>query len=158
MSDYKLDQTGGDGDVIMHETQAYANLTEAEKKLVFSNQGAALIIHKNMERSFAATARNFPGVRAVNNQADAFRHAYFSALNARAVGYDLAFQFGIAHEQTTFIDPLASQMDISNNIYGYNLTVYYPNASTRQLESLILNSITNGSLVMISNGRIVPTQ
>ena len=110
-----------------------------------------------MKRAFKATARNFPGIRAVDNQADAFRHAYFSALNAISIGYDLAFQFGVAHEQTAYIDPLAYQMDMTNNIYGFNLTIYHPNASMRQLESIILNGISNGNLVMKSGGGIVPT-
>jgi hypothetical protein len=147
----------GDGFDIQHETQAYARLTDAGRALARNNQGAALIVYQNMNRAFDVTKALFPGARAHNDAADAFRHAYFSALNARALGYDLAFKFGVAHEQFPGNDPLEMQMDLSNNIFGYNLTIYYPNMSNAQMRNYIYNAVLNGELQMIYQGRIIPT-
>ncbi|MDA3813881.1 MAG: hypothetical protein PF570_06460 [Candidatus Cloacimonetes bacterium] len=148
---------GGDGLDIQHETQAYARLTDAERALARNSQSAALIVYRNMNRVTDATKALFPGARAHNDAADAFRHAYFSALNARVLGYDLAFQFGVAHEQFPGNNPLEMQMDLSYNIFGYNLTIFNPNMSSVQMRNYIYNAVLSGELQMIYQGRIVPT-
>jgi Domain of unknown function (DUF6973) len=149
---------GGDGFDIQHETQAYARLTDAERALARNNQGAALIVYRNMNRATDATKALFSGAIARNDAADAFRHAYFSALNARALGYDPAFQFGVAHEQFPGNDPFEMQMDLSNNIFVYNLTVLSPGMSNAQMRGYIYNAVQSGELLMLYQGRIVPTR
>ena len=153
-----LASNDGDGFDIQHETQAYARLTDAERALARNNQGAALIVYRNMNRATDATKALFPGAIARNDAADAFRHAYFSALNARVLGYDLAFQFGVAHEQFPGNDPFEMQMDLSNNIFGYNLTVLSPGMSNAQMRGYIYNAVQSGELLMLYQGRIVPTR
>jgi len=149
--------TGQNGMVINHETQAYANLTSAEKSLVRLHPLQALSIHYNMGQAFKVTGQMFPGQSAHNNAADAFRHAYFNALNTRSVGHDLAYKFGVAHEAGPRNPALERGMDLINNVFGINAALRNPCMSNAQLANYIYNAVTNGQLVMIQNGRLVPT-
>ncbi|MCC6307428.1 MAG: hypothetical protein IT248_02965 [Chitinophagaceae bacterium] len=58
-----------------------------------------------------------------NGNGDAFRHAYFSAMNAKVLGVHLAKQLGDAHETFPNNNPIENQMDLFNNQYGRNLFV-----------------------------------
>jgi len=60
--------------------------------------GQALSVYYNAKEAFDVTEKMFPNLNAHNDAADAFRHAYFNALNTRAMGHELAYQFGVAHE------------------------------------------------------------
>ncbi|MCF8255536.1 MAG: hypothetical protein K9J84_13250, partial [Bacteroidia bacterium] len=150
---------GGDGMIINHETQAYANLTDAERALVKRHPGPAASVHYNMGQAFDVTQQMFPNVRnAHNNAADAFRHAYFNALNARSIGHELAYQFGVAHETWVGNPALERAMDLTNNVFGINVAIQHPCWSNAQIANYIYNSVSNGQLIMIQNGRFVPTR
>ena len=59
-----------------------------------------------------------------NTIGDAYRHAYFSALNARnsSFGYAKAVMLGYAHECETPNDKLNEKdMDLHNNNWGFKL-------------------------------------
>ena len=135
----------------------YANLTASEKKLVKRHPGEALSVSYNMEQAFEVTEQMFPGQRAHNDAADAFRHAYFSALNAKAIGHELAYEFGVAHETFSGNPALERAMDLTNNNFGFNTAIQYPSWTKPQLANYIYNAVANGQLLMIRNGRLVPT-
>lgn len=59
-----------------------------------------------------------------NGKSDAFRHAYFSALNVDALGYDLATALANAHENRPGNPPLEREMDLRNNQLGRNAYYY----------------------------------
>ncbi len=59
----------------------------------------------------------------LNGNGDAFRHAYFSALNAKVLGVNLAKQLGDAHETFPNSNQLENTMDLFNNQFGRNLFV-----------------------------------
>ncbi len=59
-----------------------------------------------------------------NGNGDAFRHALFSALNAKVLGVSLAKQLGDAHELIPNNPILENQMDLFNNQAGRDQFVY----------------------------------
>ena len=59
----------------------------------------------------------------LNGNGDAFHHAYFSALNAKVLGVNLAKQLGDAHETFPNSNQLENTMDLFNNQYGRDLFV-----------------------------------
>lgn len=58
-----------------------------------------------------------------NGYGDAFRHALFSALNAKILGVNTAKQLSDAHEMIPNNQILENQMDLSNNQFGRDLFV-----------------------------------
>ncbi len=63
-----------------------------------------------------------------NGNGDAFRHAFFSELNAATLGVALAKQLGDAHEQQSS-SALETQMDLFNNEQGRQVSFDLPGAS-----------------------------
>jgi hypothetical protein len=55
------------------------------------------------------------------DEADAFRHVYWSALKSFTMGLDKAKEFGELHENYPGNDPLLEAMDYHNNNIGYNI-------------------------------------
>lgn len=92
-----------------------------------------------------------------NGKADAFRHAYFVAMNTDKIGYNLAKALSDAHENVTQ-HPLEITMDLHNNsiglLYNGNLN---PGLDPR---NYVINAFNSGSLLYISptdaNGGILP--
>jgi hypothetical protein len=81
---------------------------------------------------------------------DAFRHAYWNALNAKLAGFSFAEKYGLAHET----DPLPGEkadlyMDIHNNYIGLNIVKENPNIGDKQLSELIKTKIKNGELLIL---------
>lgn len=65
----------------------------------------------------------FPNIEPRDTRQDAFRHAYWSALNAYEQGESLARQFGNAHEEEDNQEEFDRTMDLYNNNYGYEVGV-----------------------------------
>jgi hypothetical protein len=59
-----------------------------------------------------------------NGKGDAFRHAYFSALNSESLGVELAKRLGDAHENIPAPNLLEREMDLRNNQIGRDLFRY----------------------------------
>lgn len=88
---------------------------------------------------------------------DAFRHAYWSALNAKTAGVQFAEKYGLAHET----DPLPGEkadlyMDIHNNYVGLKIIQEHPDITNQQLSALIKQKIDNGELLILdrNNGKL----
>ena len=76
------------------------NLTEAEKVLIALFPIEALKILRNTSKAINATIATF-GSNGLNNKSDAFRHAFFQALNVQDVGESITISFAYAHESET---------------------------------------------------------
>jgi hypothetical protein len=88
---------------------------------------------------------------------DAFRHAYWNALNARDIGADDAEPFATRHEtgsnamdaNSPEFDPVAVQMDLFNNDVGRRIGAANLNATDDQLAEFVNQALANGGLQMI---------
>lgn len=86
-----------------------------------------------------------------NGKGDAFRHAYFNALNVISIGEAYAQLLSTAHEDITFnpqnvYQYKEKQMDLHNNQIGRNWGVHYLTFSNISIRDLIKNAIDNGEL------------
>jgi hypothetical protein len=119
------------------------DLTDAERALIIQYPYEAWMIRGNGNKALAETKDRFPGARMLNSKADAFRHAYWLARNAKSVGGGLALLFGVAHESEVppqFI--LEKQMDLYNNSVGVGL--YQSNMSNSELAIAAMNAVLTG--------------
>jgi len=80
---------------------------------------------------------------------DAFRHSFFSALNASSIscGPDLALAFGNAHESESPLDQ-ESEMDFWNNNEGFLIASTSPDNDAETLANLVCANLTAGSMRM----------
>ena len=90
-----------------------------------------------------------------NGKGDAFRHAFFNAVNSITLGLNLAERLATAHENKP-IDPnyrnhyKENQMDLFNNQIGRDRRNWLTDGYW-SLEESILNALTNGKLRYLSN-------
>ncbi len=118
------------------------------------------VLSCNIEKDLAEkmTAQKFPDIVVPHNdEGDAFRHAYFNALNTKSFGSDLAMKLGYAHEFYPNNPNVEFRMDIFNNREGRSIALTYPCSSNTQLADLIYNATANGELRMIYNKGLIPT-
>lgn len=116
--------------------------TPEELLLIILHPVEALLINKNATSAQNETVSRF-GVNGLNNASDAFRHAFWLALNTKSVGLVLALQFSNAHE--TQVPPqfqLEKDMDLHNNWVGISL--YQPGLTDTQLAQRITDGMQNG--------------
>jgi hypothetical protein len=111
--------------------QQYGKLKAAEKQLVAAYPVQAAITHSNIQPSFDMATREM-GLgtnNGLNDKKDAFRHAYFNAINTRDVtprlfptympAHAIVKLFADAHETETPPQlQLEAQMDVFNNYVG----------------------------------------
>jgi hypothetical protein len=85
---------------------------------------------------------------------DAFHHAYWNALMTRDMGADFTKLFTDAHE--TRVDSQRNQtfMDLHNNQVGIQIALDHPTATDAELADFVLDSITNGELVIWDGSNI----
>ncbi|MBS4042463.1 MAG: hypothetical protein KGZ59_01475 [Chitinophagaceae bacterium] len=132
----------------------YDRLNNAEKALVKQYPVHAYIISKNKLVVEQETINLF-GKNGLNDKSDAFRHAFFNALNRRDLGLDpvtlenIAKLFSDAHESEV---PTQLQkekdMDLWNNAIGHIVgDVIFPILTPNSLlSSDVLTKLTNGEL------------
>ena len=101
------------------------------------------------------TAKNrFPNCDLHNDIGDAYRHAYFSALNAQnsSLGYVKAKQLGDAHECET---PVSEQdektMDLHNNAWGYSFAGSNQYFTEAMFYSAFMTAFENGEIKILEN-------
>lgn len=98
----------------------------------------------------------------VGGKADAFRHTYWMALTAQAIGRRRALSLGKAHEKADYQnfqrgkledgeiqDAAASKMDLKNNNVGIAMGCLYPNADRRVMRDHVLKAIETEQLYYI---------
>jgi hypothetical protein len=133
------------------DDQNFGDLTAEEKLLVAFFPAQALIIKANKNPAEQETFNRF-GINGRNDKSDAFRHAFFNAMNANDVGIQLALAFSNAHEsETPSLLIKEVQMDIHNNAIGVNIGV---NASIfvsdLDLSNTVYQSLLNGLLYYLN--------
>lgn len=137
------------------DIQGYDNLNDCEKKLVKRYPGAALKLNTNMSIAHEKTQQLFGVYQAGNGHndcGDAFRHAYFNALNTKSIGADLAKEFGDAHECGTPRNQLQEKtMDLHNNLVGRNVAIQAKGASNDALAQLVLVEMQSGNMLILNN-------
>ena len=102
----------------------------------------------------------YPGTQ-LNTKADAFRHAYFHAMNTINLGRSLSTQLGDAHEDMQGSEPLEVQMDLFNNEVGRTIAEKArASGNDYDLANLVRTALYNGELKYLSpldlNGTIIP--
>ncbi len=96
----------------------------------------------------SSVASDMPGVH--NGIGDAYRHAYWSALNSQDDGAGKAISFGLAHERSTPNNPYnEKQMDLNNNAWGATYASNHPNFTFNDFTSAINDAVANGSISII---------
>lgn len=93
-----------------------------------------------------------------DDQADAFRHAYINARNARLFGDDWATDFWTGHERLEINDPAREAMDLYNNEVGRRIAREHPFASNEKIADLVEQAVADGEMVVIDkSGNLVPS-
>ena len=137
----------------------YKRLTEEEKRLVKIFPTLAYLMNKNKTTAKNETVARF-NLNGRNDKSDAFRHAYFNALNTRSAkvaivgnGAAVVRLFGEAHESEEPINlQLEVQMDLNNNDVGINFcSNCYPGSTTDQtISDGIMQLLINGGLIYLN--------
>jgi hypothetical protein len=83
---------------------------------------------------------------------DAFRHAYWSALQAKEYGPDWARSFTTAHESVPGNPANREAMDLYNNGIGIQIDDANPRATPEQLATLVEQAVTQGKTVVMDSG------
>ncbi|RZS40783.1 hypothetical protein EV193_10396 [Herbihabitans rhizosphaerae] len=147
-------------------------LTEEEWKLLRTRPWDIPEAKENEETATSAGKEVYkeetPGDKGdVDGHRDAFRHAYWNALNTNSFGQDFAEKIGTAHE-TSPIDPNAEPhlrpsdvgiaMDLHNNEVGRQIAAEHPGASQDQLKQYVHQAVQDGRMVVVNQeGRLVPS-
>ena len=99
----------------------------------------------------------------ISGKGDAFRHAYFSGLNASYFGLEMAKRLGDAHELKPGQHPRDIEMDLYNNAAGRFIYLRIATSEgidgfyIRRLREEIVKWINTGLLKEIDNLKVVPT-
>lgn len=129
------------------DIDGYNNLNSNEKDLIKKYPLEAIKIAENKQKAEDMTINLF-GYNGLNDCSDAFRHAYFQALNTISIGSLLTQDFSDAHESETPIHLIfEKQMDLHNNSIGISIGI---NCYKCNLAERIMESITNGELYFLS--------
>ncbi len=140
------------------DDEDYNQLTAEERNLIKQYPGQAYLISKNAEKAQTETRRLFNGVNGLNDKSDAFRHAFFNAMNERDCGKDqnlnsIAKKFSDAHESEVPLPlKLEKDMDLFNNAIGHAVgDVMFPIfVSDNSLSEDVMEKIIDGSLRYLS--------
>ena len=140
------------------------NLTKEEKKMCALFPLAAVMIFSNKDIALNEASSTFPNQIPHNNKADAFRHAFFNALNTRDVysqfstrgtftfAKNIVRMFGIAHESEVPQELLLEKaMDLYNNEGGIEVcsTCNPLTNPTNLVKGYVLSLLNEGKLVHI---------
>ncbi|PZR21233.1 MAG: hypothetical protein DI539_08645 [Flavobacterium psychrophilum] len=132
----------------------WGRLSEKEKQLIKGFPREAHIIYKNKAVAEQATNNRFGNVpQLLNGKPDAFRHAFFNAINTVKLRKYYTEIFATAHESEVsqfFIKE--KQMDLHNNEVGMDFIEFdHPNmTNTTEINNGIYQLLINGELVYLS--------
>lgn len=109
-------------------------------------------IETNADAATTMTKTIFSG-NGKGDKSDAFRHAYWQALNTQDVGVEFTEKWSDAHEYSTPSNEVTNHlyMDIHNNNVGIEVGKNNPDATPDELKMLILDKIKNGELLIINS-------
>jgi hypothetical protein len=130
----------------------YKNLKKAEKDFLWAHPLAAADFNSNATTALKEAQKRFSSATLHNGSGDAFRHCFWSAMNARDQGKDLATMFGIAHEDFVGNPQNEKAMDLHNNSVGFEIGSDSPGASDRHLAVLCAQAWSAGKLIQMNAG------
>lgn len=134
--------------------ETWKKVSKKEKELIKDFPNHAYQIYKNKTVAFQKTNQIFGNVPGnLNGKADAFRHAFFQAINTVKIGKYSTSLFADAHESETPNNLIKEkQMDLSNNEKGMNLIAFdHPNwTDINLIVNEVNNLIINGQLTYLS--------
>jgi hypothetical protein len=134
--------------------ETWKKLTKREKLLIKAFPNDGYIIYKNKTIAFQKTSvffGNSPGN--LNGLGDAYRHAFFQAINTVKLRKYRTKQFADAHESETPLRCIKEkEMDLFNNEVGMDFIEFaHPNWTDIDLiANEILNILINGELRYLS--------
>jgi hypothetical protein len=134
--------------------QDYKNRMSVSEKQIFESMSRfnQLGYLANAQKATWKSEELFPN-SLTNGKGDAFRHAYWNALNVILLGDNLAESLATAHEDqppTYTYSYKETQMDLFNNEVGRGKHSWFSDGFS-SLTNSILNSITNGELRYLSH-------
>ena len=132
-------------------------LTECEKTFFKSNPNLLWSAKFNKSNAENAAKDRFGNCTSDdlalhNTIGDAYRHAYFSALNARnsSFGYTNAVMLGYAHECETPNDELNEKdMDLHNNNWGFNYSQNNQQFTEAEFYTAFMNAYNNNEFIIL---------
>lgn len=140
--------------VLQDAYESWREISEKEKELVRSFPDIAYRFYKNRNIAFQKTNEYFGNSQGhLNGKADAFRHAFYQAINAVKDRKYFTKLFANAHESEVPQRWIKEkQMDLFNNEVGMDYIVYNnPNLSdVNQIATGIYNLLISGELVYLS--------
>ena len=141
------------------EKKIWNSLRPEEKKILQANPWMAIAYIANAAEASAYSAFYFPqtGTKDSNN-ANAFKHAYFNALNAFTFGDNLAKQLGDAHESPPN-STWPKNMDLYNNAVGRKIGNETPLTETFTIQQQAINATRQGQLRRLNSSGtgLIPT-
>ena len=116
----------------------------------------AFDMDKNSKLAVEETEKQY-GRNGKGDESDAFRHAFWQALNTQDVGEDFTRKMSDAHEYSTPAKEVDLDliMDIHNNDLGIQAGKENPQASPEELTSIIKSRMNAGELLIIKDGKLV---
>lgn len=143
--------------ISLNTEAVYRGLTAAEKILIKKYPLSAYRINKNKDIAVTMTVERF-GKNGLNDKSDAFRHAFFNAINYRDLGKDpqtlenIAKLFSDAHETEVPQQlSLEKQMDLFNNGVGHQIgnVLFSVLTSNADLANEVMHMLNQGKLMYL---------
>jgi nucleoid-associated protein YgaU len=130
----------------------YKHLNESERTFIKKHSVSAENFSSNADTALEEAQKRFSPATLHNGSGDAFRHCFWSAMNARDQGKDLAKMFGDAHEDFDGNPVDEKAMDLHNNEIGYEIGSSCTAGSfDRHLAILCVQAWTDGKLVQMKS-------
>ena len=140
-----------------HSTYAYnilgKNATKEELLLVAKYPTQSVKIFNNSSTASNTASSLYKAETLYLGNGDAFRHAYWNALNVKSVGADIAKAFANAHESET-PEGNDKTMDLRNNTVGRNIGRIYSNSSNATIKNKVIEAVNQGRLYRLYNNNI----
>lgn len=131
-------------------------ITECERDFFRSNPQHLYTARGNKAKAEKVAWERFGNCNTPNDRpmlntiGDAYRHAYFAALNTHNMGYNSAKSLGDAHECDTPSNKLdQKQMDIHNNAWGYHYGSTISTITESQFYTTFMNAFNSGQIKIL---------
>ena len=129
------------------------NATKEELLLVAKYPTQSVKIFNNSSTTSNTASSLYKAETLYLGNGDAFRHAYWNALNVKSVGADIAKAFANAHESET-PEGNDKTMDLRNNTVGRNIGRIYSNSSNATIKNKVIEAVNQGRLYRLYNNNI----
>ena len=129
------------------------NATKEELLLVAKYPKQSVKIFNNSSTASNTASSLYKAETLYLGNGDAFRDAYWNALNLKSVGADIAKAFANAHESET-PEGNDKTMDLRNNTVDRNIGRIYSNSSNATIKNKVIEAVNQGRLYRLYNNNI----